>query len=134
MNSKKVLLSVVAIVLALSVVSMMGFAAADKTKMDINGDKAVSVLDATIVLRVVAGIEEATLDDATPAKATAATHADATEATDTEATPADATEATATEVYSAYDVNNDGRISVLDAITILRAVAESTATTPTVAK
>lgn len=124
MNSKKVLLSVVAIVLALSVVSMMGFAAADKTKMDVNSDKAVSVLDATIVLRVVAGIEEATLDDATPVEATPATPADAT---------ADATEATATD-YSAYDVNNDGRISVLDAITILRAVAESTATTPTVAK
>ena len=130
MNSKKVLLSVVAIALIFSVVSMMGFATSANA-MDVNKDGKVTVLDAKLVLQVVAGLIDATPDDATEADATAAdaTVADATVA---DATEADATEADATpDTVSVYDVNGDGKISVLDAITVLRAVAEVDATDST---
>ena len=120
MNSKKVLLSVVAIALIFSVVSMMGFAAS-ANPMDVNKDGKVSVLDAKLVLMVVAGVSDATLDDATAADATVA-----------DATAADATAADATpDVASVYDVNGDGRISVLDAIEILRTIVASEATEST---
>lgn len=122
MNAKKVLLSVVAIALILSVVSMIGFAA-EANPYDVNGDGKVSVVDAKWVLQAVAGLRDLTPTDATEATA------DATESTATEAT-ADATEATATDVYG--DVNGDGKVSVLDAKLILKyLVAEATESTAT---
>ena len=120
MNSKKVLLSVVAIALIFSVVSMMGFAASADA-MDVNKDGKVSVLDAKIVLQVVAGIIDATPTDATADDATT------DDATVDVATPDEAT----ADVASIYDVNGDGKISVLDAKDILRAVVASEATEST---
>ena len=115
MNAKKVLLSVVAIALILSVVSMIGFAA-EANPYDVNGDGKVSVVDAKWVLQAVAGLRDLTPTDATEATA------DATEST--------ATEATATDVYG--DVNGDGRVSVLDAKLILVSlVADATESTAT---
>lgn len=127
MNAKKVLLSVVAIALILSVVSMIGFAA-EANPYDVNGDGKVSVVDAKWVLQAVAGLRDLTPTDATEATADA-TESTATESTATEAT-ADATEATATDVYG--DVNGDGKVSVLDAKLILKyLVAEATESTAT---
>ena len=126
MNAKKVLLSVVAIALILSVVSMIGFAA-EANPYDVNGDGKVSVVDAKWVLQAVAGLRDLTPTDATEATADA-TESTATEATESTAT--EATEATATDVYG--DVNGDGKVSVLDAKLILVSlVADATESTAT---
>lgn len=122
MNAKKVLLSVVAIALILSVVSVMGFAA-KANPMDVNGDGKVSLIDAKWVLQAVVGLRDLTPTDATPNEATDST---AVEATADEATDSTA-DAAATVIG---DVNGDGKVSVLDAKLILKHIAfgEATAT------
>lgn len=124
MNAKKVLLSVVAIALILSVVSIMGFAA-DANPYDVNGDGKVSLIDAKWVLESVVGLR-----DLTPTDATEATAVEATESTAVEATADEATDSTADAAATIIgDVNGDGKVSVLDAKLILQYIVDATEST-----
>lgn len=118
MNAKKVLLSVVSIALILSVVSMIGFAA-NANPYDVNGDGRVSVLDAKLVLKDVAGLIDLNDGSATPTDATVE------DATVADATVEDATieDATVEDAALIGDVNGDGAVTALDARLILKSVA-----------